>query len=441
MKTGIRALVAVAIALTLTSAAYAAGGAESAAAKPAHLVVWGGVPIESGPQAVMDLFNKEFASKNISAEYVRYVNDPQGNIKLETTLLAGSDIDVYIGYGYSNLVKRAGGNMALDLTTYVQKSGFDLVKALGPEGAGQSMVNGKVYSLTTKTYNNGFLANKDMFDAAGIAIPASWTWDQFDATARKLTRGSGDSKVYGVFYQTNAYKTLPIEFASTQLGGDGLYSADHKTTNLDNPLYLKLLTMMVNQMKDGIAPNHAESVSQKLQGSPIFTSGKAAMLYGSWLIRDVKNLSTYPHDFVTAFIPFPSDNPSGTYYMTGGPGDQICINPKSANKDASWAFIQWYTEGGIMPMVPYGRYPLYQAIDIAKVSSSLLEGVEKYFDPVSVGKAYVTPARNYAVSTFGVPEVDTILSEEFEAALLFSKTPAQALADAKSRADAVLATK
>ena len=94
-----------------------------------------------------------------------------------------------------------------------------------------------------------------------------------------------------------------------------------------------------------------------------------------------------------------------------------------------------------MPMVPYGRYPLYQAIDILKVSSSLLAGVEKYFDPVSVGQAYVTPAKNYAVATFGVPEINTILNEEFEAALLFAKTPAQALADAKKRADAILASR
>ena len=343
-----------------------------------HLVIWGGVPNESGPQAVIDLFNKEFASKNISAEYVRYVNDDQGNIKLETTLLAGTDIDVYIGYGYDRLVKRAAGNMALDLTSYIKKSGFDLVKALGPEGAAQSVVNGVPFSLTTKTYNNGFLVNKNMFDAAGLAIPTSWTWNEFDAAARKLTTGAGASKVYGVFYQTNSYKTLPIEFATTQLGGDGLFSADRKSTTLDNPLYLKLLTGIVTQMKDGITPTHAESVSQKLQGSPIFTSGKAAMLYGSWLVRDVKNLTTYPHDFVTAYVPFPSDAPkSATYYMTGGPGDQASINPKSANRDAAWEFVKWYTEGGIMPMVPFGRYPLYQEIDIAKVSASLLAGVRE----------------------------------------------------------------
>ena len=100
MKSGIRAVLSAVLVLALAGTAFAGAGSETAAAtpaKPVHLVIWGGVPIESGPQAVMDLFNQEFASKNISAEYVRYVNDDQGNIKLETTLLAGSDIDAYIG--------------------------------------------------------------------------------------------------------------------------------------------------------------------------------------------------------------------------------------------------------------------------------------------------------------------------------------------------------
>jgi raffinose/stachyose/melibiose transport system substrate-binding protein len=53
--------------------------------------------------------------------------------------------------------------------------------------------------------------------------------------------------------------------------------------NLGNPLYNKLLTGIVTMMKDGITPTHADSVSQKLQGSPIFTTGKAAFIIdGDW---------------------------------------------------------------------------------------------------------------------------------------------------------------
>ena len=57
------------------------------------LRVWGGVPAEAGPQASIDLFNEAFKDKGIQAEYERFVNDDTGNLKLETSLLAGNDVD------------------------------------------------------------------------------------------------------------------------------------------------------------------------------------------------------------------------------------------------------------------------------------------------------------------------------------------------------------
>jgi multiple sugar transport system substrate-binding protein len=40
--------------------------------------------------------------------------------------------------------------------------------------------------------------NRDLFDAAGVAYPkAGWTMDDFLATAKSLTKGSGDAKQYG----------------------------------------------------------------------------------------------------------------------------------------------------------------------------------------------------------------------------------------------------
>ena len=62
------------------------------------LRVWGGVPAEAGPQASIDLFNEAFKDKGIQAEYERFVNDDTGNLKLETSLLAGNDVDLYMTY-------------------------------------------------------------------------------------------------------------------------------------------------------------------------------------------------------------------------------------------------------------------------------------------------------------------------------------------------------
>ena len=70
------------------------------------LRMWGGVPAESGPQKVCDNFNEAYKDKGIQVEYERFVNDDTGNLKLETNLLSGTGVDLYMTYGISQLTKR-----------------------------------------------------------------------------------------------------------------------------------------------------------------------------------------------------------------------------------------------------------------------------------------------------------------------------------------------
>ena len=63
------------------------------------LKMWGGVQGEYGYDQMVENFNKEFKDKGIQIEYTRYVNDDDGNLQLETYLMGGNDIDIYMGYG------------------------------------------------------------------------------------------------------------------------------------------------------------------------------------------------------------------------------------------------------------------------------------------------------------------------------------------------------
>lgn len=64
---------------------------------PVKLVWWGAIPPESGPQGVVDNFNK--MDPKVQVEYYRYVNDDQGNTKLDMALASGEQIDVFVNYG------------------------------------------------------------------------------------------------------------------------------------------------------------------------------------------------------------------------------------------------------------------------------------------------------------------------------------------------------
>lgn len=345
-----RIIVAAAVLAAVAALSFAEGSKDAPAASkgPVKLVMWGGVPPEAGPQQVCDDFNAEFGPKGITVEYERFVNDDAGNMKLETNLLAGGDIDLYLTYTPDFIKKRAQGNMALDLSALLARDKLDLVKMFGPMATGY-YIDGKPYSFPTKIDQYGLVVNADMFAAAGIPIPTSWTLDEFRAAAKRLTKGSGQDKVYGMFFNSQQDLFYPINYFSVQnLGGDPFYAPGGKETAFTDPVNLKSIKTVAEMMLvDGSAPTHADSVTQKLSQEGMFLSGKAAMTIGPWIIRSIKDTAKYPHDFKTAFVPYPTPVKTAAPYFQGGLGDHVMINPKSRNVEAAWTFLKWYAEKGL----------------------------------------------------------------------------------------------
>ena len=74
-----------------------------AAAGKVKLTMWGAVPPENGPQEVVDTWNAEHP--DIQVEYVRFVNDDDGNLKLDTALSTGQNVDLNFNYTLKNLDK------------------------------------------------------------------------------------------------------------------------------------------------------------------------------------------------------------------------------------------------------------------------------------------------------------------------------------------------
>ncbi len=436
------AVAALAIAAVPLSAEGQKDGAAAAASKqPVKLVMWGGVPPEAGPQKVCDDFNAEFGPKGITVEYERFVNDDAGNMKLDTNLLAGGDIDLYLTYTPDFLKKRAQGNMALDLSQLLARDKLDLVKMFGPMATGY-YIDGKPYSFPTKIDQYGLVLNKSMFDAAGIPIPTSWTLDEFRAVAKKLTKGEGQDKVYGMFFNSQQDMYYPLNYFSVQnLGGDPYYAAGGKETAFTDPVNLKAIQTVADMMLvDKSAPTHADSVTQKLTQEGMFLSGKAAMTIGPWIIRSIKDTAKYPHDFVTAFAPYPTPVKTASPYFQGGLGDHVVINPKSRNIEAAWTFLKWYAEKGMLPLATGGRVPSHVNFDQEKIADAFMSGADKILDRATLKKVLIDSKPKYAVPsvTTKLPEIRKVLGEELEAIYLGKKTAEQGLSDAKTRGDALL---
>lgn len=426
-----------------TPAATEEAEASEEAAEPQETITlrwWAGIPAENGPQRVVDAFNEAYKDKGIQVEYERYVNDTEGNLKLDTSLMASGDIDVYTTYGVSRLQQRADSDMALDLTDLIARDGFDYEGLFG-ESVKSSYINGAPHSISTVITKGSFLVNKDMFDAAGIEIPESWTFEEFREVCKKLTSGEGQDKVYGVFWNTQqSISEYWTYLANQSIGGNAYYKEDGAETNFDNEVLQASAQLVYDTMQDGTAPTHVDSVTQKLTQEGMFLSGKCAMTVGNWIVRSVKNLEEYPHDFVTAYAPYPvySEDAAYTY---GTAGDEVCINPKSENIDAAWEFVKWYATEGILPMAAGGRIPLCSTIDQDAIVAEFLSGAEELID-VESAKATILPKAGEVLTpdtiTTSGEEIKQVLNEEVEAYFTGQKELSEAFADAKERADEFL---
>ncbi len=433
-------LLSMVLALMLVAGLMAGLTVSASAADVVTLRIWGGVPPEAGPQASVDAFNAAFKDKGIQAEYERFVNDETGNLKLETSLLAGSDVDLYMTYSASTLQKRASGNMALDLSELIARDSFDVTGIFG-EMAKAYYIDGKPYSIPTKLDQYGIVVNKTMFEQAGIEVPTEWTVEEFREIARKLTHGEGADKVYGMFWNSQQDLTYPFSYISVQtIGGDPLYNPDG-TANVNSPVNVAAVQLLYDMMYvDGSSPTHTDSVTQKLSQEGMFLTGKSAMTVGPWMVRSIKDLENYPHDFETAFAPYPAYQGERNFTQ-GGYGDHLCINPKSKNIDAAWEYLKWYATEGMLPVVAGGRVPAANTYDPQVVTETFLKGAEDHIDSESAKRILITPAASYAVPsiTNKLPEISKVLREELENIYTGAKTVQQGMDDAQARAVELLA--
>lgn len=100
--------------------------------KTITLHFWGGVQPEYGYDDLCANFNEEYKDKGLQVEYVRYVNDDNGNLQLETYLMGGGDVDLFIGYGgRTKMDKRVDSNLLLDMSGMLNDIGFNLDDELG----------------------------------------------------------------------------------------------------------------------------------------------------------------------------------------------------------------------------------------------------------------------------------------------------------------------
>ena len=295
---------------------------------------------EEKHKKLIEEFEKKNPDLKVKIEYATLNDTAAYQTKMDTMILAGEPIDIVINTYIIDYVRKASDKMYYGLNQFIEKEGAkysDIYKI-------DLTVNDDIYALPESTKSFIVYLNKNMLDEAGLSVPpVNWTWDDYREYAKKLTKGTGASKIYGSFMYNSWAHFFNLGLYSTHLGTP--YYNDDKTINADDAGFLKYRWQLENEDKSQFPTS--EVLASKLFQNDIFFSGKAAMVInGTWMIADVKNVKTYPHDFVTAFAMLPrgADAPEG---RTVTEVRYLNIPVTSKHPYEAYRFARFYTTDGV----------------------------------------------------------------------------------------------
>lgn len=410
---------------TKTGTVAAAGGSPQSGV----LNVWGGVPAEYGPGKLVEAFQKAYPK--IKVTYTRFVNDPQGNLKLDTTMLGGSPIDVYFTYDNTMLEKRIKAGMALDVTSLAKKDpGLRQFAETNPQKT--QLFGGKLHQIPTAASPYFVFINQDIADRAGVTIPENWDVDEFHEVAKKLS----SKGVYGSF-------DAPA-VAGSVLGGNANYRDGGRTSNFDDPAFRREIQLYLDMIKDGSAVPETEILARKLDAyqQNLFMKGEFAMwLTSSYNLRYVSDTKNFPHKFKTTFAPYPAPVKGQSFWNQGVVGSNLVISPKSEYQEAAWTFVKYWVTDGAKYMLPAGSVsPMYKGSDEEIVANLLGPDRDKLYDVDAFAKVYLDKDIKYTLQTITTagPEIATIRSSLKQQVLLGQITVDDWAKQLKSQADGAI---
>jgi len=282
---------------------------------------------------------------------------------LSTQLSGGADLDVLTIKdipGYANLVRQ---NRLEPLNSYIKSANID-TKLYGGTTE-QISVNGEVYALPFRSDFWLIFYNKDLFDKAGVPYPTNdMTLDQYDALMRRLTSGSGASKIYGAHYHTWR--------SAVQLFGilDGKNTIVDGTYDFLAPYYNRVL----KEQDDGVVMSFATLKTSGTHYSGVFFNSQTAMLnMGTWFIatqiQKVKDGEATSKNWGLVKYPHPDGVPAGT---TLGTITGIGVNRNSKNKEAALDFMKFATgPEGAAVLAKTGTIPAIMSQDVINSISTM----------------------------------------------------------------------
>lgn len=365
---------------------------------------------------------------------VKHTFVPWGDIwtKELAAIAAGNPPDVVIN-DINGTALRGMKKQAMDLSKFLKDD--NIQDRFYPELWEATLYEGKSYGIPFNTDTRVLFYNKDAFIEAGLdpeKPPA--TWAELEEYAAKLDKNQGSD-----FARIGFYPLWGIGADVWMLNADGKNYIDEKGKPIiDTDVNLETLNWL-KQWNEKYGQNTINSFAAQIdsqQGNPFF-NGKLAMFANTptfyTQIRD------YAPDLNFGVAPLPERVEGSGHYSWGG-GFVAEIPEGSKHAEEAWEFIKYLTD---IEAQEYWAVKNFDNIANKEAAEKAAKNAEMAEKDKEVFRMAVDNMDNTLLTPMPVhaPNYTSLLTPEFDSALLGKKTPEQALEDAQKAVEKLIEKK
>lgn len=294
-----------------------------------------------------------------------------------------------------------------------------------------SQTGGQTWGIPFQRSTPVLYWNKEAFEAAGLdpeTPPA--TWDEMVEFGQQLTlREGGSVTQWGLRIPSSGFPSWLFTGLVAANGQDGLANDDGTEVFFDTPEVVEALEYLVS-----LADEHeimAPGILDWGATPRAFLDGESAMVWTTTgNLTNIRNNAAF--EFGVAMLPANvrrgAPTGGGNFYLFDGSSDE--------QLRAAVDFVKWATAPE-----QAADWSIATGYVAPRPDTWDTERMQAYAEEVP-GALVAREQLEYAVpelSTFEGPRITQLLNDNIAAAIVGDKTPAQAMADAQSAADAILA--
>ena len=381
---------------------------------------------------------------------VRFVSLPENEARAKITAsvaTGGGEFDVVMISNYETPMWAENGWIE-NLQPYIEATdGYD-AEDFVPSVREALSHDGDMYSVPFYGESSFLAYRTDLFEEAGLEMPANPTWDDVRELAAELHDPAGDFS--GVCLRGLAgwgEVMAPMSTAINTFGG-GWFDESWNAT-LDSPESREAIETYIDTVRTSGQPGAATSGFGDCLTR--FAQGQSAMWYDATsMVSSVEDPASSTVAGNVGYVPAPVAETESAGWLYSW---SLAIPSTSEHKDAAWDFVSWMTDKEYIELVgqeigwervpPGSRLSTYEIPEYAEVSRAYADATLESMNGATQQSAMTHEVPYPGIQFVGIPEfqdLGTRVGQQMSAAIAGQITVDEAIAQSQRYAETVAET-